>query len=154
MVVPWPGREQTALFVLGTIAMFTGDYSRAVSLFERSLAERRGRGDEHTAARHLGGLGSALLNLGDPDRSRGDLIESAGLFASTGNMVYLTWCLEGLAGVAAAGSRFGRAGYEPMLATVRDNLGADEFSAAHDRLAGRPPPELIAAVTEEEAEHE
>ena len=78
-------------------------------------------------------------------------------------MVYLPWCLEGLAGVAAAGNRFGRAaeiagardalraqtgvllppahpaGYEPMLVLVRDRLGADGFTSAHTRLAGRPP---------------
>ena len=200
--------------MLGTIAMFTGDYRRATGLFERSLAERRGRGDEHTAARHLGGLGTALLNLGDlaragavleeslvvarrfddqwssamslmllghlrlaegdPDRARAELTEAAGLFASTGNMVYLPWCLEGLAGVAAAARRFGRAAeiagardalraqtgvllppvhpaaYEPMLEVVRDSLGEAGFAAAHARLAGRPPPELIAAVTREE----
>ena len=210
------GEHAEALFVLGTIAMFTGDYRRAVGLFEQSLAERRGRGDEHTAARHLGGLGTALLNLGDlararavleeslvvarrfddqwssamslmllghlrlaegdPDRAQAELIESAALFASTGNMVYLTWCLEGLAGVAAAERRFGRAAeiagardtlraqtgvllppvhpaaYEPMLDVVRDNLGADGFTAAHARLADRPPPELIAAVTGTEGE--
>jgi hypothetical protein len=33
-----------------------------------------------------------------------------------------------------------------MLVLVRDRLGADGFAAAHTRLAGRPPPELIAAV--------
>jgi len=89
-------------------------------------------------------------------------------------MVYLTWCREGLAGVPAAGPRFGRAAeiagagdtlraqtgvllpsvhpaaYEPMLAAVRDNLGADGFTAGHARLADRPPPELIAGVTREE----
>ena len=36
------GEHAEALFVLGTIAMFTGDYRRAVGLFEQSLAERRG----------------------------------------------------------------------------------------------------------------
>lgn len=41
-------------------------------------------------------------------------------------------------------------GYEPMLALVRDRLGAARFAAAHARLTGRPPPELIAAVTKEE----
>jgi hypothetical protein len=49
-------------------------------------------------------------------------------------VVYLTWCLEGLAGAAAAGHSLGEAG----------------FAAAHTRLAGRPPPELIAAATREE----
>ena len=52
---------------------------------------------------------------------------------------------------AAAGAP---AAYEPTLAAVRDNLGADGFRAAHARLADRPPPELIAAVTEEEIAHE
>jgi hypothetical protein len=92
-------------------------------------------------------------------------------------VIYLTWCLEGLAGVAAAGRRFGRAAeivgardalraqtgvplpvhpaaYEPTLDVVRDNLDADAFRTAHARLADRPPPELIAAVTEEEIAHE
>ena len=52
---------------------------------------------------------------------------------------------------AAAGAP---AAYEPTLAAVRDNLGADGFRAAHARLADRPPPELIAAVTEEGIAHE
>jgi hypothetical protein len=119
-------------------------------------------------------LGHLRLTEGDPDRARAELIESAGLFTITGNMVYLPWCLEGLAGVAAGGHRFGRAaeiagtrdalraqtgvllpplhpaGYEPMLALVRDLLGANGCTAAHARLAGRPPPELIAAVAKEE----
>ena len=118
-------------------------------------------------------LGHLRLTEGDQDRARAELTEAAGLFASTGNMVYMPWCLEGLAGVAAAGHRFGRAaeiagardalraqtgallppvhpaGYEPMLEIVRDRLGEAGFAAAHARLAGQPPPELIAAATEE-----
>ena len=42
------------------------------------------------------------------------------------------------------------AAYEPMLEVVRDSLGEAGFAAAHARLADRPPPELIAAVTREE----
>ena len=42
------------------------------------------------------------------------------------------------------------AAYEPMLEAVRDSLGEAGFAAAHTRLADRPPPELIAAVTREE----
>ena len=194
------GEHAEALFGLGTIAMFTGDYRRAVGLFEQSLAERRGRGDEHTAARHLGGAGRRPAQPGRPgpgpgraggkpgggaplrrpvvlghvaDAARppaagrgrpgprpGRADRVGGLFASTGNMVYLTWCLEGLAGVAAADRRFGRAAeiagardalraqtgvllppvhpaaYEPTLAAVRDNLGADGFTAAHATAGG------------------
>ena len=121
-------------------------------------------------------LGHLRLAEGDQDRARAELIESAGLFTSTGNMVYLPWCLEGLAAVAAAGGRFERAaeivgardalraqtgvllppvhpaGYEPMLEVVRDRLGEAGLAAAHARLAGRAPPELIVAVTKEEAD--
>jgi hypothetical protein len=85
-------------------------------------------------------------------------------------MVYLPWCLEGLAALAAADGGFARAaliagardalraqtgialppvypvGYEGMLVTVRDHLGQAEFSAARARLAGQPPPVIMAAV--------
>jgi predicted ATPase/DNA-binding XRE family transcriptional regulator len=204
------GEHAEATFVLGTIAVYTGDYRGALGLFEQSLAERRARGDEHTAARHLGGLGTALLNLGDrprgravleesldvareyddqwceamslmllghqrladgePARARAELTESAALFQATGNIVYLAWCLEGLAGVAAAEgdldraaeiaggrealrARTGvllppvyRAAWERMLATVRDGLGEAGFDEAHGRLADRPPLDVIAAA--------
>jgi tetratricopeptide (TPR) repeat protein len=204
------GEHAEATFVLGTIALYTDDLGGAVGLFEQSLAERRARGDEHTAARHLGGLGTALLNLGDrprgravleesldvarayddqwceamslmllghqrladgePARARTHLIEGAALFQATGNMVYLAWCLEGLAGVAAAEGDLGRAAeiaggrdalrtqtgvllppvypaaWEQLLATVRDGLGPAAFDAAHGRLADRPPPEIVAAA--------
>jgi hypothetical protein len=46
------------------------------------------------------------------------------------------------------------AAYQPMPEVVRDSLGVAGFAAAHARLADRPPPELIAAVTEEETAHE
>jgi predicted ATPase/DNA-binding XRE family transcriptional regulator len=174
------GDEHTAarhLGGLGTALLNAGDLVRAEAVLEESLVVARRFDDQWSSAMSLMLLGHLRLAEGDQDRARAELTEAAGLFASTGNMVYMPWCLEGLAGVAAAGHRFGRAaeiagardalcaqtgvllppvhpaGYEPMLAAVRDGLGADEFRAAHDRLAGRPPPELIAAVTEE-AGHE
>jgi len=204
------GEHAEATFVLGTIAMYTDDYRGAVGLFEQSLAERRARGDEHTAARHLGGLGTALLNLGDrprgqavleesldvarqyedrwceamslmllghqrladgePARAQDELTGAAALFQATGNMVYMAWCLEGLAGVAAAEGDLGRAAeiaggrealraqtgvllppvypaaWERMLATARDGLGEAGFDEAYGRLAGRPPLDIIAAA--------
>jgi hypothetical protein len=84
-------------------------------------------------------------------------------------MVYLAWCLEGLAGVAAAEGDLGRAAeiaggrealraqtgvllppvypaaWERMLATVRDGLGEAGFDEAYGRLVNRPPPDIIAA---------
>ena len=173
------GDEHTAarhLGGLGSALLNLGDLVRARAVLEESLAVARRFDEQWSTAMSLMLLGHLRLAEGDPDRARAELIESAGLFAMTGNMVYLPWCLEGLAGVAAAGHRFGRAaeiagardalraqtgvllpplhpaGYEPMLAFVRDRLGADGFTAAHARLAGRPPPELIAAVTKEEAD--
>jgi tetratricopeptide (TPR) repeat protein len=170
------GDEHTAarhLGGLGTALLNLDDLARARAVLEESLVVARRFDDQWSAAMSLTLLGHLRLAEGDPDRARAELIESAALFTSTGNMVYLPWCLEGLAGVAAAGNRFGRAaeiagardalraqtgvllppvhpaGYEPMLALVRDRLGADGFTSAHTRLAGRPPPELIAAVTED-----
>jgi hypothetical protein len=85
-------------------------------------------------------------------------------------MVYLAWCLEGLAGVAAAEGDLGRAAeiaggrealraqtgvllppvypaaWERMLAAARDGLGEAGFDKAHGRLAGRPPLDIIAAA--------
>ena len=204
------GEHAESVFLLGTIALYTDDHRGAVGLFEQSLAERRARGDEHTAARHLGGLGTGLLNLGDrprgravleesldvareyhdqwceamslmllghqrlaegePDRAQSELTEAAALFQSTGNMVYMAWCLEGLAGVAAAERDLDRAAevaggrdalqaqtgvllppvypaaWERMLEIVRDGLGEERFAVARGRLEGRPPPEIIAAA--------
>ena len=163
---------------LGSALLNLGDLARARAVLEESLVVARRFDDQWYMAMSLMLLGHLRLAEGDPDRARAELIESADLFTSTGNVVYLTWCLEGLAGVAAAGGQFGRAaeiagardalraqtgvllppvhpaGYEPMLALVQDKLGADGFAAAHARLAGRPPPELVAAVTEEETAHE
>jgi tetratricopeptide (TPR) repeat protein len=171
------GDEHTAarhLGGLGTALLNAGDLARTRAVLEESLVVARRFGDQWSTAMSLMLLGHLRLAEGDPDAARAELIEAAGLFTATGNMVYLPWCLEGLAGVAAAGHRFGRAaeiagardalraqtgvllppvhpaGYEPMLALVRDRLGSDGFTAAHTRLAGRPPPELIAAVTKEE----
>ena len=175
------GDEHTAarhLGGLGSALLNMGDRARARAVLEESLVVARRFDDQWSSAMSLMLLGHLRLAEDNPDRARAELIESAALFTSTGNMVYLPWCLEGLAGVAAAGGRFGRAaeiagardalraqtgvllppvypaGYEPMLAAARDTLGADGFTAAHARLAGRPPPELIAEVTKEEIAHE
>ena len=128
--------------MLGTVELYSARYQEAVAFFTDSLKQHRDHGPEPITARDLGGLGTALLNLGDLPRARavldeslvvarryddpwssamslmllghvdlaeGDdthaqavLAEAASLFQATGNMVYLPWCLEGLAGLAAA----------------------------------------------------
>jgi predicted ATPase/transcriptional regulator with XRE-family HTH domain len=175
------GDEHTAarhLGGLGSALLNLGDLARARAVLEESLVVARRFDDQWSTAMSLMLLGHLRLVEGDPGRARAELTEAATLFTATGNMVYLPWCLEGLAGVAAARGRLGRAaeiagarsalrdqtgvllppvhpaGYEAMLALARDKLGADEFAAAYARLAGRPPPELIAAATEEGMAHE
>ena len=175
------GDEHTAarhLGGLGAALLNLGDLARARAVLEESLVVARRFDDQWSSAMSLMLLGHLRLAEGDPDRARAELTELAALFTSTGNVVYLTWCLEGLAGVAAAGRRFGRAAeiagardalraqtgvllppvhpaaYEPMLEVVRGSLGEAGFAAARARLADRLPPELIAAVTEEEIAHE
>ena len=59
------GEQADALFLLGTVAVYSGGYERAAGFFAGSLARLRDQGDEKGTARALGGLGGALLNLGD-----------------------------------------------------------------------------------------
>ena len=170
------GDEHTAarhLGGLGTALLNAGDLPRCRAVLEESLEVARQYDDQWSSAMSLMLLGQLRLAEADPDRAQAELTEAAALFASTGNMVYLTWCLEGLAGVAAAGQDFDRAAeiaggrdalrtqtgvllppvhpaaYERMLKVVRAGLGEAGFTAAHARLAHRAPPEIIAAVTGE-----
>ena len=136
------GGRAEALFVLGTVEIYSARYQEAVAFFTDSANQHRAHGAEPILARDLGGLGTALLNLGELPRARavldeslevarryadpwssamslmllghldlaeGDatdaqamLAEAGSLFQATGNMVYLPWCLEGLASLAAA----------------------------------------------------
>jgi len=170
------GDEHTAarhLGGLGTALLNLGDLTRCRAVLEESLEVARGYDDQWSSAMSLMLLGQLCLAEGDPDRAQAELAGAAGLFASTGNMVYLPWCLEGLAGVAAARQDLDRAAeiaggrdalraqtgvllppvhpaaYERMLTAVRAGLGEPGFTAAHDRLAHQTPPDIIAAVTGE-----
>jgi predicted ATPase/transcriptional regulator with XRE-family HTH domain len=167
------GDEHTAarhLGGLGTALLNAGDLPRCRAVLEESLEVARRYDDQWSSAMSLMLLGQLRLAEADPDRARAELAEAAALFTSTGNMVYLTWCLEGMAGVAAAGQELERAAeiaggrdalqahtgvllppvhpaaYERMLAVVRADLGEAGFATAHARLAHRAPPDIIAAV--------
>src|SRR4029077_560491 len=136
-----------------------GDLPRTRAVLEESLVVARRYDDQWSSAMSLTLLGHLRLAEGDRGRAAAELGEAAALFQSTGNMVYLPWCLEGLAGVAAAAGEFDRAAeiaggrdalrartgvllppvhraaWERMLEVVRGGLGEDGFAAAHDRLA-------------------
>jgi hypothetical protein len=87
-------------------------------------------------------------------------------------MVYLPWCLEGLASLAAAQGEYERAaeidgardalraqigvflppvypnGYERALEAARRHLTPAAFDAACARAASKAPPQIMAAVSE------
>ena len=66
-------------------------------------------------------VGHVDLADGDHTRAQALLAEAASLFADTGNLMFLQWCLEGLAGVAAARGDYQRAA---ELDGARDALRA------------------------------
>jgi predicted ATPase len=167
------GDEHTAprhLGGLGSALLNLGDRERGRAVLEESLKVARDYQDQWCEAMSLMLLGHQRLADGAPARAQLALTDAAALFQATGNVVYITWCLEGLAGVAAAEGRLDRAAelaggrdalraqtgvllppvypaaWELMLATALDGLGTDAFAAAHGRLADRPPPEIIAAA--------
>jgi predicted ATPase/transcriptional regulator with XRE-family HTH domain len=175
------GDEHTAarhLGGLGTALLNLGDLPRTRVVLEESLVVARRYGDQWSSAMSLTMLGHLRLAEGDPDRARAELAGAAALFQRTGNMVYLPWCLEGLAGAAAAGREFERAAqiagardalrertgvrlppvhraaYERMMDVVRADLGEAGFAAAHGKLAHLAPGDIIGAVMEGEARHE
>ncbi len=167
------GDEHTAarhLGGLGTALLNLGDRPRGRAVLEESLDVARAYDDQWCEAMSLMLLGHQRLADGEPARAQSELVAAAALFQATGNMVYIAWCLEGLAGVAAAQSDLDRAAeivggrdglraqtgvllppvypaaWERMLELVRDGLGTERFTAARERLAARPPPEIIAAA--------
>jgi len=117
-------------------------------------------------------LGHVDLAEGDATRAQAVLAEAGSLFQATGNMVYLPWCLEGLASLAAAQGQYERAaeldgardalrtqigvflppvhpaGYQQALAAARGHLTPAVFDAARTRAASKAPPQIIAAVSD------
>jgi hypothetical protein len=80
-------------------------------------------------------LGHAELAAGRIEAARILFTEGAEVFQAIGNPLYLTWCLEGLAGIAVADQRWELAAQEPEL--------ADAVAEIHDQvsdLLGHPRP--------------
>jgi hypothetical protein len=96
------------------------------------------------------------------ERAAGLLVESAAIYRAIGNLLYVPWCLEGLAGLAAAQGAWKRAarfcgardalrarlgapippcypaGYAHMVASIHAALGETGFAAAHAEGEGLP----------------
>jgi predicted ATPase/transcriptional regulator with XRE-family HTH domain len=155
---------------LGTALLNLGDLARARAVLEESLVVGRRCDDRWCLAMSLMLLGQVDLADGDLSHAQVVLVEAGSLFQEIGNMVYQPWCLEGLAGLAAAGGNYERAaelagardalrdrigvllppvhpaGYARTLEATRAALSPAAFAAAHARPAGQPPPQIIAAA--------
>lgn len=82
-------------------------------------------------------LGHVELADGALDQAQALLGESAALFQAIGNPLFLSWCLEGLAGVTAAQGRGGRAaqlcGARDALLAARGSSLPPAYPASHAR---------------------
>jgi predicted ATPase/transcriptional regulator with XRE-family HTH domain len=106
---------------LGTALLNLGDRAAAREMLEESLVVARRFDDRWSTAMSLTLLGHVDLADGDHIRAQALLADAASLFADTGNLMYLQWCLEGLAGAAAARGDYERAA---ELDGARDALRA------------------------------
>ncbi|MDP4506983.1 ATP-binding protein [Nonomuraea turcica] len=114
---------------LSHVALNTGDLLRARDLAEESLVTARRFADQWAIAMSTNQLGHAELALGRIGQAHALFAESAAVFQAIGNPIYLSWCLEGLAGVAADRGRHDLAA---QLCAAREAL--------LDRLGSRMPP--------------
>ncbi len=160
------------LSALGATALQLGDHARARILVEETLHILSRYDDRWSRAMSLTLLAHVELAAGDAARARVLLAEGAALFGAIGNLLYLPWCLEGLAGVATAGghwelaarvcgardalrTKLGSAlpaahpaGYAATLRAIRDALGDEGFAAAHVAGEDLTAEQAIAAVLE------
>jgi ATP/maltotriose-dependent transcriptional regulator MalT len=156
-----------SLMQLGHIALTLEQLPRARALLTEARALLPPRGS-WTGALVCTLLGHVALAAGAAERAEALCGESARLFAAIGNPLYLPWCVEGLAGVAAVRGDMARAaqlcgardalwarlggalpsahaaGLARTLAAIRTALGEDACAAA--RAAGQvmAPDEAIA----------
>ena len=139
-------------------------------LLEETLATLRQYDDPWSRAMSLVLLAHVELAEGEAERARTLVVESAAIYRAIGNLLYVPWCLEGLAGVAAAQGAWERAarlcgardalrtrlaspippchpeGYARTLASVRAALGEEAFAAAHAVGAGLTPDAALAGA--------
>jgi predicted ATPase len=155
---------------LGTALLNLDDRAAAREMLEKSLVVARKYDDRWSTAMSLTLVGHADLADGDHARAQALLADAASLFADTGNLMYMQWCLEGLAGAAAARGDYERAaeldgardalraqigvllppvypaGYARTLAAARAGLTPETFDAARARPAGQDPRQIVTAA--------
>jgi tetratricopeptide (TPR) repeat protein len=158
------------LGALGSGLLNLGELAGARAALDESLVVARRYEDRWSSAMSLMLLGHVDLAEGDVAHAQAVLAEAGSLFASTGNMVYFPWCLEGLAALAVGQGDFERAaelagardtlreqigvflppvypaGYDRTLQAAQAHLTPAAFDAAQARSADLPPPQIIATA--------
>jgi len=128
-----------ALNHLGHVAQIQGDYERATQLHIESLPLFRETGPQWVGIpwAHQG-LGETRLAQGNTTLAATHLAEALGLFHDLGDRMGVSWCLAGLAGVAAVDEEPERAAWLWGVAeALRQSIGAREAPASratHERL--------------------
>jgi predicted ATPase len=89
------------LSALAAIALHRRDYDRARALLEETFEVLERHEDRWARAMSLTLLGHVELATGDPAGAAALFVQGAALMHAFGNLLYLPWCLEGLAAVAA-----------------------------------------------------
>ena len=158
------------LSALAQVALHRRDLPGARAMVAEALVTLRRLDDRWGQAMALALLGHVELVAGDLVCAWAYLGEAAALYTALGNLLYLPWCLEGLAGVMVAWDRVadaarlmgareallerlgpglplaGPAGYARTLATARTALGDVAFAAAHEAGRALPPDAAIAGA--------
>lgn len=157
---------------LGAALLNLGELVRARAESQEALTQaRRHQGhDRWSVAMALTQLGHVDLADDDHARARERFAEAADMFQAIGNAMYLPWCLEGLAGVVAAGGHHSlaaeldgareavrtavgvrvpplhQAAYDRTTDAVTAALTTERLQEARAAGRSRPPEEVIAAA--------
>jgi predicted ATPase/DNA-binding CsgD family transcriptional regulator len=97
-----PQNIANTIGILGMMALGQGDYAAARQMIEESLAMTRAMRDRRGVVKGLSVLGDILLNQGDVAAARAAYEESVAILGEIDDKWWVAWCLEGLAGIAAA----------------------------------------------------
>lgn len=160
-----------ALNNLGEAALGRADTARATVHFERSLALFREQGDQASTAIVLRNLGTVARLNGNADEAAVQYAASLHRYHTLGNLLGVAECIEGLALVTGALSRWDdavrlagaaatlrggmgvplpaadRASVDRLLARAREALGGEVFAASWAAGAALTAEQAIAAAT-------
>jgi predicted ATPase/DNA-binding XRE family transcriptional regulator len=155
---------------IGFVALNTGDLTRARRLCVQAHEAACRYSDQWAIAMTTVLMGHADLAMGKIESAHACFRESAAMLRAIGNPLYLSWCLEGLAGAAAARGRCQIAaqlcaardallaslsavlpaahlsGYRRTLDTIERELDASDAAAAREAARGVSLEALLAAA--------